>query len=238
MRPRRRRLGRARRRAPRAALRSRRTPRSIDAQFSAHRRRARRRARRRSTDDAFRALARELDVARARTRIRRLRTAMPSLRLSHRQRLRRNAARRQSARACSRTRAGIDDATMQALALQFNLSETTFVLPSTRATAHVRIFTPTFEMPFAGHPTLGTAHVVRALTQRRRPRDARDARGRHSRRRAAATRWTLQANAPKHAAGHGDARRARRDAGARRGRRRARSGARRRCGSTRDRSSS
>src|SRR5450631_2682019 len=58
---------------------------------------------------------------------------------------------------------GMDDATMQALALQFNLSETTFILPSTRATAHVRIFTPTFEMPFAGHPTLGTAHVVRSL---------------------------------------------------------------------------
>ena len=58
---------------------------------------------------------------------------------------------------------GLDDATMQALALQFNLSETTFVLPSGRATARVRIFTPTFEMAFAGHPTLGTAHVVREL---------------------------------------------------------------------------
>jgi trans-2,3-dihydro-3-hydroxyanthranilate isomerase len=58
---------------------------------------------------------------------------------------------------------GLDDATMQALALQFNLSETTFVLPSTVATARVRIFTPTFEMPFAGHPTLGSACVVRAL---------------------------------------------------------------------------
>jgi trans-2,3-dihydro-3-hydroxyanthranilate isomerase len=57
----------------------------------------------------------------------------------------------------------LDDATMQALALQFNLSETTFILPSAKATARVRIFTPTFEMPFAGHPTLGTAHVVRAL---------------------------------------------------------------------------
>jgi PhzF family phenazine biosynthesis protein len=44
----------------------------------------------------------------------------------------------------------MDERTMQALALQFNLSETTFVLPSERATAHVRIFTPTFEMPFAG----------------------------------------------------------------------------------------
>jgi trans-2,3-dihydro-3-hydroxyanthranilate isomerase len=61
--------------------------------------------------------------------------------------------------------AGLDDATMQALALQFNLSETTFVLPAATpgTTARVRIFTPTFEMPFAGHPTLGTAHVVRDL---------------------------------------------------------------------------
>jgi trans-2,3-dihydro-3-hydroxyanthranilate isomerase len=38
------------------------------------------------------------------------------------------------------------------------------VLPSQSATARVRIFTPTFEMPFAGHPTLGTAHVVRSMT--------------------------------------------------------------------------
>jgi trans-2,3-dihydro-3-hydroxyanthranilate isomerase len=37
------------------------------------------------------------------------------------------------------------------------------VLPSERASARVRIFTPNYEMPFAGHPTLGTAHVVRAL---------------------------------------------------------------------------
>jgi trans-2,3-dihydro-3-hydroxyanthranilate isomerase len=60
---------------------------------------------------------------------------------------------------------GLDDATMQALALQFNLSEATFILPPTAgANARVRIFTPTFEMPFAGHPTLGTAHVVRALS--------------------------------------------------------------------------
>src|SRR4029077_1814303 len=57
----------------------------------------------------------------------------------------------------------LTDQEMQAIALQFNLSETTFVLPSDRATARVRIFTPGFEMPFAGHPTLGTAHVVRAL---------------------------------------------------------------------------
>ena len=57
----------------------------------------------------------------------------------------------------------LDAARMQALALQFNLSETTFILPSERASARVRIFTPDFEMPFAGHPTLGTAHVCRAL---------------------------------------------------------------------------
>jgi trans-2,3-dihydro-3-hydroxyanthranilate isomerase len=57
----------------------------------------------------------------------------------------------------------LDTESMQALARQFNLSETTFILPSSRATARVRIFTPDFEMPFAGHPTLGTAHVVRAL---------------------------------------------------------------------------
>jgi trans-2,3-dihydro-3-hydroxyanthranilate isomerase len=57
----------------------------------------------------------------------------------------------------------LSTAQMQALARQLNLSETTFVLPSTVATARVRIFTPGFEMPFAGHPTLGTAHVVRAL---------------------------------------------------------------------------
>jgi trans-2,3-dihydro-3-hydroxyanthranilate isomerase len=53
--------------------------------------------------------------------------------------------------------------TMQALARQFNLSETTFILPSSRANATVRIFTPTYEMPFAGHPTLGTAFVCHAL---------------------------------------------------------------------------
>jgi trans-2,3-dihydro-3-hydroxyanthranilate isomerase len=57
----------------------------------------------------------------------------------------------------------LDGAQMQALARQFNLSETTFILPSKRAAAQVRIFTPAYEMPFAGHPTLGTAHVVRAL---------------------------------------------------------------------------
>src|SRR5271154_6209754 len=59
--------------------------------------------------------------------------------------------------------ADFDTPLMQALARQFNLSETTFILPSSRAGARVRIFTPSYEMPFAGHPTLGTAHVCRAL---------------------------------------------------------------------------
>ena len=57
----------------------------------------------------------------------------------------------------------LDTVAMQALARQFNLSETTFILPSTSADARVRIFTPNYELPFAGHPTLGTAHVCRAL---------------------------------------------------------------------------
>jgi PhzF family phenazine biosynthesis protein len=59
--------------------------------------------------------------------------------------------------------AGFSTELMQNLARQFNLSETTFILPSSRGAAHVRIFTPNYEMPFAGHPTLGTAHVCRAL---------------------------------------------------------------------------
>jgi trans-2,3-dihydro-3-hydroxyanthranilate isomerase len=94
---------------------------------------------------------------------------------------------------------GLDDATMQALALQFNLSETTFILPSTAATAHVRIFTPSFEMPFAGHPTLGTAHVVRSLSGSLRGGDSvtLEMRAGVIPVRATADRWTLQANAPR-----------------------------------------
>lgn len=60
---------------------------------------------------------------------------------------------------------GMDDATMLNLAAQFNLSETTFILPSERAEARVRVFTPGFEMKFAGHPAIGTAQVVRELRQ-------------------------------------------------------------------------
>ena len=51
---------------------------------------------------------------------------------------------------------------MQAIAAEFNLAETTFVLPprDARHTAEVRIFTPKAEMPFAGHPNVGTAFVL------------------------------------------------------------------------------
>ena len=60
---------------------------------------------------------------------------------------------------------GLDTETMQAIAREFNYSETTFVLPPTtpRNTAHVRIFTPFEEMPFAGHPNVGTAYVLARL---------------------------------------------------------------------------
>ena len=57
---------------------------------------------------------------------------------------------------------GLDGTTMQQVARWTNLSETTFVLPPTRAEAdyRLRIFTPGSELPFAGHPTLGSAHAV------------------------------------------------------------------------------
>src|SRR5215203_1223282 len=57
---------------------------------------------------------------------------------------------------------GISDGEMQSIAREMNLSETTFVLPPSRAdcAARVRIFTPGVELPFAGHPTIGTATVL------------------------------------------------------------------------------
>jgi trans-2,3-dihydro-3-hydroxyanthranilate isomerase len=61
---------------------------------------------------------------------------------------------------------GLTDAQMQAIAKETNLSETTFILPRDSATERergkrVRIFTVAEELPFAGHPTLGTAFVLR-----------------------------------------------------------------------------
>ena len=57
---------------------------------------------------------------------------------------------------------GLSTAQMQAIAAEFNLAETTFVLPPQDAqhTAQVRIFTPKAELPFAGHPNVGTAFVL------------------------------------------------------------------------------
>src|SRR5579884_1779298 len=54
---------------------------------------------------------------------------------------------------------------MQAIAREFNYSETTFVLPAADPShaARVRIFTPGSELPFAGHPTVGTAYVLATL---------------------------------------------------------------------------
>src|SRR5579863_7749720 len=60
---------------------------------------------------------------------------------------------------------GLSGGQMQAIAAEFNLAETTFVLPpkDPANTAEVRIFTPRYEMPFAGHPNIGTA-LARAGT--------------------------------------------------------------------------
>ena len=60
---------------------------------------------------------------------------------------------------------GLETSLMQKIAREMNLSETVFVLPpaSPRHTRRLRIFTPTTEMPFAGHPTLGTAFLLAAI---------------------------------------------------------------------------
>ncbi len=64
---------------------------------------------------------------------------------------------------------GLSDSEMRAVAREMNLSETTFVLPGENAVesaTRVRIFTVEEELPFAGHPTLGTAFVLRKETGR------------------------------------------------------------------------
>ena len=60
---------------------------------------------------------------------------------------------------------GLDTDQMATIAREFNLSETVFVFPPTSAesTKKLRIFTPGAELPFAGHPTIGTAHALAAL---------------------------------------------------------------------------
>ncbi len=59
----------------------------------------------------------------------------------------------------------MESATMQRVARELNLSETTFILPqeSRDGAMRVRIFTPAAELPFAGHPTIGTAFIMRRL---------------------------------------------------------------------------
>ena len=59
---------------------------------------------------------------------------------------------------------GLSDQQMQQIAREFNFSETTFVFPPTDGnTRQVRIFTPTTEVPFAGHPNIGTAFVLASI---------------------------------------------------------------------------
>lgn len=72
---------------------------------------------------------------------------------------------------------GLSDGQMQAIAGEFNLSETVFVLPSDRPahSAKVRIFTPRSEVPFAGHPTLGTATLLAGLQAAPMPNGEADA---------------------------------------------------------------
>jgi trans-2,3-dihydro-3-hydroxyanthranilate isomerase len=59
---------------------------------------------------------------------------------------------------------GLDGATMQRIARELNLSETSFIFPkeSREGSTRVRIFTPSYEMEFAGHPTIGTSYVMRS----------------------------------------------------------------------------
>lgn len=68
-------------------------------------------------------------------------------------------------------RAPLLSETMQRIAAEFNFPETTFVAPAARrdGSFDVRIFTPRQEVPFAGHPTLGTAHVIRRKLAGGRP---------------------------------------------------------------------
>ena len=59
---------------------------------------------------------------------------------------------------------GLSAEQMQQIAREFNNSETTFVFPAKQGyTRHVRIFTPTIEVPFAGHPNIGTAFVLASI---------------------------------------------------------------------------
>ena len=58
---------------------------------------------------------------------------------------------------------GLSGEEMQQIALEMNLSETVFVLPSDKALRHLRILTPTQELPLAGHPVVGTWNLLAQL---------------------------------------------------------------------------
>src|ERR1044072_429251 len=60
---------------------------------------------------------------------------------------------------------GLTTEQMLAITREFNYSESTFVFPpeNPKHTRHIRIFTPGGEVPFAGHPTVGSAHVLAAI---------------------------------------------------------------------------
>ena len=58
---------------------------------------------------------------------------------------------------------GLSTAEMQLIAREFNFSESTFVFPSKSHTRQVRIFTPSVELPFAGHPNIGTAFTLASI---------------------------------------------------------------------------
>src|SRR3954471_23530576 len=60
---------------------------------------------------------------------------------------------------------GLNTAQMQQITREFNLSETVFVFPPQQPqhTRQLRIFTPGMEIPFAGHPTIGTAYILAAI---------------------------------------------------------------------------
>ena len=65
---------------------------------------------------------------------------------------------------------GLSSRQMQQIAREFNFSETTFLMPQRNGhPRRLRIFTPVAELPFAGHPTLGSAHVLRTELSRRAP---------------------------------------------------------------------
>src|SRR5512147_1124553 len=61
----------------------------------------------------------------------------------------------------------LSDGEMQKIANEFHFSETTFIVSQSRGCYGVRIFTPSTEVSFAGHPTLGTAYVINRFIEKK-----------------------------------------------------------------------